>query len=425
MAMMDLAASQGENPSSSGNHVKVFIDGPSTRYVKLNVGGSIFQTTLGTLCKYDSMLRTMFSGQIPVLQDCEGFVLIDRCGKHFGTILNFLRQGTVPLPACRNEVEEILCESKYYLLQELTNHCNQFIQYINQVQCEPIGIPRVPIVVCKADVEKILQNSSDRPVIELLMNRQNNKYSYTLQADENFLRNQELFDKLVLRFNNRVLFIKNVGIGSSEICVWIFYDGNGRKKIEICCTSIVYATDRKQTKVEFPEARVYEEAMNALLSTDQELSRLCTRCRNTVPLCDVSAESPSPSLSIPSNTTNLVVEPICSTLRQNLAVEQLNAAKANLSRQDWKTDHNTGTICSPHNSHAHSSHALISSHNEAGGLQPQQQPLPMGSMQACSSSNIHPPPTPSATDVIVSRMSQRLEKLASVEACASCYEDRD
>lgn len=339
-------------PSTSSAFSKqVYIDGPSTQYVKLNVGGEIFQTTLGTLVKYDSMFRTMFQGQVPVLQDEAGFVLIDRCGKHFGTILNFLRQGNVPLPTCRTAIEEILCEAKYYLLQELVAYCEDYVKRLNQLQCEPAGIPRVPVVNCKRDVEMILQNNADRPAIELLMNRQNNKYSYTHQADENFLRNQELFDKLVLRFNNRVLFIKNVGIGSSEICQWIFY-ANGQKKIEICCTSIVYATDRKQTKVEFPEARIYEEAMNALLSSDPESIRLCSRCRTTVPLCESSSSSPDYA------PTNLV-EPLCTTLRQSLAVEQLNNAKANFSRIDWRTDHHSGTMSStyPSCSHEYSFHA--------------------------------------------------------------------
>lgn len=50
-----------------------------------------------------------------------------------------------------------------------------------------------------------------------------------------------------LRFNYRVLFIKDV-IGSSEICCWTFY-GHGRKVAEVCCHSIVYTTDKKHTKV--------------------------------------------------------------------------------------------------------------------------------------------------------------------------------
>lgn len=68
-------------------------------------------------------------------------------------------------------------------------------------------------------------------------------------SDDNMLKNIELFDKLSLRFNGRVLFIKDV-IGD-EICCWSFY-GQGRKIAEVCCTSIVYATEKKQTKVYIP-----------------------------------------------------------------------------------------------------------------------------------------------------------------------------
>ena len=66
-------------------------------------------------------------------------------------------------------------------------------------------------------------------------------------SDDNLLRNIELFDKLSLRFNGRVLFIKDV-IGNNEICCWSFY-GNGAKIAEVCCTSIMYGTDKKSTKV--------------------------------------------------------------------------------------------------------------------------------------------------------------------------------
>ena len=112
-----------------------------------------------------------------------------------------------------------------------------------------------------------------KPIVKLLINRHNNKYSYTGASDDNILKNIELFDKLSLRFSNRVLFIKDV-IGSNEICCWSFY-GHGKKIAEVCCTAIVYATDRKNTKVEFPEARIYEETLNCLLYenriVDQEL----------------------------------------------------------------------------------------------------------------------------------------------------------
>ena len=41
-----------------------------------------------------------------------GWVLIDRSGKHFGAILNFLRDGSVSLPDKRKECMEMLAEAK-------------------------------------------------------------------------------------------------------------------------------------------------------------------------------------------------------------------------------------------------------------------------------------------------------------------------
>jgi len=45
------------------------------KYVKLNVGGVLYCTTLGTLTKHDNMLRAMFSGRIPLQRDEEGRAL--------------------------------------------------------------------------------------------------------------------------------------------------------------------------------------------------------------------------------------------------------------------------------------------------------------------------------------------------------------
>nr|XP_028697354.1 BTB/POZ domain-containing adapter for CUL3-mediated RhoA degradation protein 1 isoform X2 [Macaca mulatta] len=201
---------------------------PNSKYVKLNVGGSLHYTTLRTLTGQDTMLKAMFSGRVEVLTDAGGWVLIDRSGRHFGTILNYLRDGSVPLPESTRELGELLGEARYYLVQGLIEDCQLALQ----------------------------------PVVKLLHNRSNNKYSYTSTSDDNLLKNIELFDKLALRFHGRLLFLKDV-LGD-EICCWSFY-GQGRKIAEVCCTSIVYATEKKQTKVEFPEARIFEETLNILI----------------------------------------------------------------------------------------------------------------------------------------------------------------
>ncbi|KAH9377003.1 hypothetical protein HPB48_018747 [Haemaphysalis longicornis] len=244
-----------EAKTMSGDH-RTVINGSPSQYVKLNVGGSLHYTTIGTLTKHDSMLRAMFSGRMEVLTDSEGecwprspppccpvgrpcacivchshrdpltsshqaalgWILIDRCGKHFGTILNFLRDGSVPLPESTREIAELLAEAKYYLIQALVESCEAALQKKESSQ-EPIC--RVPLITNEKE-GNLLISTSTKPLVKLLINRHNNKYSYTSTSDDNLLKNVEMFDRLSLRFCSRVLFIKDV-IGSNEICCWTFY----------------------------------------------------------------------------------------------------------------------------------------------------------------------------------------------------------
>lgn len=52
---------------------KTVINGNPSQYVKLNVGGHLYYTTIATLTsKPDTMLQAMFSGRMEVLTDAEG-----------------------------------------------------------------------------------------------------------------------------------------------------------------------------------------------------------------------------------------------------------------------------------------------------------------------------------------------------------------
>lgn len=175
------------------------------------------------------------------------------------------------LPETNREIAELAAEAKYYCIAELTSSCNQALAKKEREKKEPICT--VPLITSQKE-EQMLISATTRPAIKLLINRHNNKYSYTSTSDDNLLKNIELFDKLALWYSNRVLFIKDV-ISTSEICCWVFY-GHGKKVSEVCCTSIVYATDKKHTKVECPEARIYEDTLNILLyesrnAPDQDL----------------------------------------------------------------------------------------------------------------------------------------------------------
>ncbi|XP_061574633.1 BTB/POZ domain-containing adapter for CUL3-mediated RhoA degradation protein 2 [Cololabis saira] len=230
--------------------------GLGNKYIRLNVGGILFYSTLQVLTRENSMLKAMFSGKKEVFTDKEGWILIDRSGKHFGIILCYLRDGSVILPKGRQAVQELLAEANFYLIQGLVELCQNTLQG-NKEQALCV----IPVITSIKEEERLIQ-SSTKPIVKLVYNRSNNKYSYTSNSDDNLLKNIELFDRLSLNFNGRVLFMKDV-IGD-EICCWSFY-GQSRKLAEVCCTSIVYATEKKQTKVEFPEARIYEETLNTLL----------------------------------------------------------------------------------------------------------------------------------------------------------------
>uniref|UniRef100_A0A4W5KKL2 Potassium channel tetramerisation-type BTB domain-containing protein n=1 Tax=Hucho hucho TaxID=62062 RepID=A0A4W5KKL2_9TELE len=74
------------------------------------------------------MLKAMFSGGKEVFIDREGWILIDRSGKHFGSILTYLREEAVTLPPGRQGVLELLAEAKYYLIQGLVELCQGGLQ---------------------------------------------------------------------------------------------------------------------------------------------------------------------------------------------------------------------------------------------------------------------------------------------------------
>jgi hypothetical protein len=101
-------------------NMRATVDGSIERFkqrVKLNVGGSRFETTLSTLTRHpESMLAAMFSGRHEVPQDEDGYVFIDRDGTHFRAILNFLRTGILNVPPSRKAAEELKCELQYYQL---------------------------------------------------------------------------------------------------------------------------------------------------------------------------------------------------------------------------------------------------------------------------------------------------------------------
>ena len=88
-----------------------------------------------------------------MLFHCLGWILIDRCGKHFPLILNFLRDGTVPLPQSEVELREILVEAKYYLIEQLVDLCEKALEKKRE---EHDPICRVPLITSAKEERQLV-----------------------------------------------------------------------------------------------------------------------------------------------------------------------------------------------------------------------------------------------------------------------------
>ncbi|KAL6062240.1 BTB/POZ domain-containing protein kctd14 [Balamuthia mandrillaris] len=87
--------------------------------VRLDVGGKTFTTSQSTLTRFpDSLLGKMFSGRHPLDQDEEGRVFLDRDGKLFAYVLDFLRdeapQQQWQPPADPQLQQKVLREFQYF-----------------------------------------------------------------------------------------------------------------------------------------------------------------------------------------------------------------------------------------------------------------------------------------------------------------------
>lgn len=88
--------------------------------VPLNVGGKIYTASLTTLTRYPkTMLAAMFSGRLPVETDANGNYFIDRDGKLFRFVLNFLRSSQLNLPSGFDEFEQLKQEADFYQIKDL------------------------------------------------------------------------------------------------------------------------------------------------------------------------------------------------------------------------------------------------------------------------------------------------------------------
>lgn len=112
----------------------------SNDQVVLNVGGARFTTSVTTLrnAPSPSLFSAMFSGRHCVSSDSpDGSIFIDRDGKHFADILNFLRDGSLSYPPDGNDFKylmELRAEADYYGLTGLCSIIDRYPYCITSIK---------------------------------------------------------------------------------------------------------------------------------------------------------------------------------------------------------------------------------------------------------------------------------------------------
>ena len=144
--------------------------------ISLNVGGIMYTASLATLTRYSkSMLGAMFSGRMPLETDTNGNYFIDRDGKLFRHVLNFLRSGQLHLPKGFTELEQLKQEVDFYQLKDMTAHLNKVCSpqssQVNQgggsyEHIELVCRPRfVEVFGIKATMEECFKKSMFSPFV--------------------------------------------------------------------------------------------------------------------------------------------------------------------------------------------------------------------------------------------------------------------
>ncbi|XP_063301028.1 BTB/POZ domain-containing protein KCTD14 isoform X1 [Pelobates fuscus] len=109
--------------------------------IQLNIGGEIYTTTLSTLKKCPgSKLYDMFNGQPKLRTDSEGRFFIDREGKNFIYILEYLRSSQVPTQC----IQEVYKEALFYEIEPLVKKLEETPQIFGEQVGRKQFLARVP-----------------------------------------------------------------------------------------------------------------------------------------------------------------------------------------------------------------------------------------------------------------------------------------
>ncbi|RWS25502.1 BTB/POZ domain-containing protein KCTD5-like protein [Leptotrombidium deliense] len=161
----------------------------SSKWIRLNVGGTCFLTTRSTLCKDPKSFLYRLCKEDPSLnsdKDATGAYLIDRDPSYFGPVLNFLRHGKLVINKDLAE-EGVLEEAEFYNITDLIKVCKQRISERNNGgSYKTDNKKRVyRVLQCKEDeLTQMVSTMSDGWKFEQLINIGSNYSTYCNDGDQ-------------------------------------------------------------------------------------------------------------------------------------------------------------------------------------------------------------------------------------------------
>ncbi|VDL69704.1 unnamed protein product [Nippostrongylus brasiliensis] len=100
--------------------------------ISLDVEGVLFKTSVSTLTSVKgSYFDCLFQNGWRDRLDKHGHLFIDRDSSLFPLILNFLRDGSIPLPRDEYYLERILREARFFKLQGLISDIEASMKRLN------------------------------------------------------------------------------------------------------------------------------------------------------------------------------------------------------------------------------------------------------------------------------------------------------
>ena len=96
------------------NHAANMKEHIPSQIIRLNIGGKLFQTTKETLLSHgENFFSSLISGVIPSTKDETGAYFVDRNGRFFEPLLDYLRTGSLHIP--KNMLRtSVLQEAAFY-----------------------------------------------------------------------------------------------------------------------------------------------------------------------------------------------------------------------------------------------------------------------------------------------------------------------